>query len=62
MAGWTLRAINLQDGLSGEAVAGTQMEVTGVYGGGVVVVVVGMCPVKASNENPHSPSNLIKIK
>ena len=33
-------------------------EATGVYEG----VVVEMRLVKPSNENPHSPSNLIKIK
>lgn len=60
MAGWTLKAINLWEGLSGEAVAETQKEGTGLCGGGAAVV--GMCLVKPSNENPHSPSNLIKIK
>lgn len=32
MTGWTLTVINWQDGLSEEAVAGTQTEATGVYG------------------------------
>lgn len=34
MTGWMLRVINLQGGLSGEAVAETQTEVTGVCGRG----------------------------
>ena len=35
-----------------------RQEVTVVYEG----VAVGMRLVRLSNENPHSPSNLIKIK
>lgn len=35
-----------------------RQEVTGVYEG----VAVGMRLVRPSNENPYSPSNLIKIK